>query len=160
MARTFVTAYKNHIYSLASDGVDVLLITFSHPNLAPDLRLAINGEDIISNGDTYGAASADITLPADVEGKTLQTQIRLTNVSREFTSLVRDLPSTVDLNIKSVLASDPDTVNFEFTDFKLRGTELDAISIVGTFSQDSLDSFQFGWRFTSNNFPNIFQIQR
>ena len=108
---------------------------------------------------SLGQTSIDV-MAADVEGKTLEAQIRLTNVTKVFTSIVRDLPSTVDLNIKGVLTSDPNTINFESSDFKLRGTELNAIEILGTFSQDSLDNIQFGWRFTSNHFPNIFQIQR
>lgn len=160
MPKIVSDSFKDYLYTLNSDKSLIVLIEITHPNLTPPLRLAAYDTDVVSNGDIYTAAPIDITFPADQEGRVQSTSIRFTNVTRELTPIIRGLTTIPTLSVKLVLSDDPDIVEIQYGNFKLRATEINQLEVTGTFAQDSLDDIQFGWRFTTTIAPNIHQIQR
>lgn len=121
----------------------IVLLTLSHPNMAPPLCFSSNSVDTLSNGVLYHAFPFEITLPDDVEGRTPQAQLRIDNTSQEVIAVLRGLTSPPSLDIQIVRASAPDVIERRWSGLEWRASTYDVGFINGTLTVDDLAQEEF-----------------
>lgn len=148
---------KAQLFKQFSDDPFVALYTLSHPNFASTFRLAANTEDIVSNGFTYVFYPIDVSLPVD-DGETVRkVELRLSNVDLSLIRELRQITTPVDVTMQMVLASDPDTIEYELPALKLSNIRYNSQEIVGTLTLDDILSKRLtSEQYTPKNFPGIF----
>lgn len=117
------------------------------------VRLARNGEDFVSRGQTFSAAWFDAQLPASIEEQP-GAQITVPNVNREVGLAVLEMQSALRAHIELVWPSEPDRVVMAWRMLRLRVATIDPLVVTGTLSVARLDSEPYGSiRVTPANFP-------
>lgn len=120
-------------------------------------RLSSDAVDTVSNGETYQAYPFDITLPDDPEEGVTKARITIDNVHRDIIAWIRGLASSPTVNIRIVAASDPDTVEAEYSNFELTNVHYDALTITGDLGIESFMGEPYpGDTFLPSRFPGLF----
>ncbi|MGP1274246.1 MAG: DUF1833 family protein [Caulobacterales bacterium] len=134
--------YLDAALAQETDEIHLALLTVTHPDFAaleieaPEygisngaIRLVANGESVTSRGNVYTAAGFELTLPPQGEGEKPVMSVRIENIDRRLTALLRTLTSPPVFSVEVVLASDPDTVEEALPDFRLVECDGDALEI-------------------------------
>jgi len=142
-----------------SDDPWIALIELQHDGMngGSPVRLARNPtEDIVSNGNTYSKSWFDLELPSDDETPA-SCQISINNVDGEIGRVLETLTGPIEVTIRVVLASDPDTYGREFLNFKLRNTQWDALIASGELSQATITNNRWPkYQVTPKYFRHLF----
>lgn len=155
--RTGSVTFREAIFSQQTEEVFILLIEISHPTLPDDIRVCSGGRDITSGGNLYVYYPFDITLPDDVAESVSKAKITIGNVSRDLTDAIRRMTSSPVINVKLVLASNPDVIEIAFEGFKLVTVDYNALTITGDISiEDFLTEPVQGDSFVPSQFPSLF----
>lgn len=147
--------------ALEREGDDpwIALIELQHDDMngGSPVRLARNPtEDIVSNGNTYSKSWFEIELPSDDETPAM-CQISINNVDGEIGRVLETLNGPINVTIRVVLASDPDTYGREFLNFKLRNTQWDALIASGELSQATITNNRWPkYQVTPKYFRHLF----
>lgn len=147
--------------ALEREGDDpwITLIELQHDDMngGSPVRLARNPtEDIVSNGNTYSKSWFEIELPSDDETPAM-CQISINNVDGEIGRVLETLNGPINVTIRVVLASDPDTYGREFLNFKLRNTQWDALIASGELSQATITNNRWPkYQVTPKYFRHLF----
>lgn len=132
------------------------LLTLSHPSFS-DIHLVNNTEEIVSNGTTFLPFPFRITLPTDDGETQRQVQLQIDNVDLSLMDLLRTVTDPIDVNLSMVLASNPDYVELNQGELKIRDVSYGHQTIQATlFIDDFLNTELSGERYTPQNFPGIF----
>jgi len=158
MARQLSNEAKNSLFSINANA-EVWLVLLSLRGSTGVFNVVNNNEDIESNGTTYYAYPFDIALPPDSLQKQPTVSLRIDNVDQSLTDWIRREfdPPTVELKI--VLASDPDKVEISLDFLKLVNANWDAFTITGTLQVDDVFNAAFpsvGQTYTPPQFPGLF----
>ena len=124
--------------ALETSEVWLLLLEIDHEDLDEPFYLVNNTESITRNSQEYIAYPFNIVLASD-NGETLQkVKLTIDNVDRALVETIRTISDSPTVNIKLVLASQPDIAELEITDLILREVEYDAFTISGTLYADDI----------------------
>lgn len=166
---TSVSDYFKQVgYAQETDEVFIVLVTLDSDELEEPIRIASDplqkledlGDDIygvISNGDTYIFMPYDIWLPRDDKTGAVSAKMSIENIDRRIVETARSVTKPVNVAMKCVLASDPDTIEIEFDNFQLSNVKYDVMTVDGdlTLNYWGLEPFPSS-TFTPSNFPGLF----
>jgi hypothetical protein len=148
-------ALKRAVLGLTSDEVVVTLLTFSGAGFTT-FRVCDNDTDIVSGGQTYIAFPFSIQLPDDGD-EAPAAVLQIANVDRTIGQAIDAADDEIFVNIKLVLASNPDNPEKEFDGLKISRAPRNALIVEG-----ELTSAQFAnepytrIRATPGRFPGLF----
>lgn len=157
MSRNLSPELLAELFGQVSTDPFLMLVTLEHENFPSPVRLVNNVKDIVSRGETYTAFPMTITLPVD-DGETERTvQIEFDNTGLELIDEIRSGTDPIDASIEMILASNPDTVQVEVGELKVREVKYTAQKITATlFLDDFLNTEVAFERYTPTNFPGLF----
>lgn len=124
--------------ALETSEVWLLLMEIDHADLATPFYLVNNTEAITHDGQSYTAYPFTVVLSQDDGQHLPKVQLTIDNVDRTLIETVRTISDSPSVNIKLVLASQPDTIEIEISDLILREVEYDAFTISGTLYADDI----------------------
>lgn len=130
-------AIKNAMYGQETDEVIVVLLTISHEDIDPPIRICSNSENIESNGNTFIALPFEVTLPVDEIAEVPRAKISIDNIDRSIVVAVRNITTAATVLMEVVLASDPDTIESTFPDFTLDSVSYDQLTVSGELSLEN-----------------------
>lgn len=110
-------------------------------------------------GNEYEFVLMSAVLPDDQEGATASsTALQFENVADDMAAIVRAVSQPVDVRMILVLASNPDTIEEEYTDLKTLRATYDASSISVEISRDPVTSEPWpAHRQTRHRFPALYR---
>ena len=157
MSRNTSLTFREAVYGSETGEAFLILLELTNPGLSQPIRVTSNSVDTVHNGDTYVAFPFEIELPDDTDEGPPTAQLRIDNVSREIVQAIRTVQTAVDVDIKIVLGSDPDTVEAEFADFQLRDVKYDALVVEGSLNIETFAQEPFpAGKFDPARFPGLF----
>ena len=142
--------------SRETEQVFVLLLELSHPGIEP-VRMALNNEPVVHNGDEYLAAHFETDLPQDTN-RPARVRVRIANVDRRLAGFVREqLTEPARVKISVVLASSPDMIEAGPFEMTLRNVSMDAMYVEGDLqNEDYLNTAVPALRTTPELFPGMY----
>lgn len=154
MARNVSASTREALQASQTDKIFLPLLRIYSDELAEDLYFVQNTENIISNGNTYIAASFSMSLPVQEEGKVQDTTLTISGVNRQITELIRSITSPLDIEMTIIRSDTPDTLEAGPWDFKLRSVTYNVNSISGSLLYEtSLRKYISTIRVTNQSFP-------
>jgi len=135
--------FKQEAFKQSTDEVILELLTISHEDFSSDLRLVRNNENIVSQGDTFIASQFDLTWPQDREGEAPRASLKHQNISRELVAVIRGIRTPPSITMQVILASDPNTVQFEVTGMVIGKMDYDANTIQFELTFEIFSQTQF-----------------
>ena len=142
-------------FSQQSD-LPLVLLKIEHADLATDILVANNNENVTSGGDEYVGFPFDIVLPDSVEDAAPRAKLRIDNVSREIVEAIRTISSPPSVSIKVVRQDSLDVVEYEFVGMILRIADFNALSVSGDLEFEDLTRETYpAYTFNPANFQGI-----
>lgn len=167
--RSLSSAALKAMFSEETGDYPIMLLTIAHATLPTPVRVSSDPTQRLSATDTevvYGTVSRStqyiwipfqLTLPGESDDSTPRAAISIDNVSRELTSVIRNLDSPPTVGMELVMASSPDVVEAAWPDFDVSPIDMDELSISGTLTLDLLIGEPFpGGTMTPGYFPALF----
>lgn len=112
----------------------LVLLTISHADIDPPIRVVNNTESITSRGNEFVGFPFDITLPDSKQDAPPRARLTIDNVSREISQAIRLVSTAPAFLIEVVRAGDPDTVEVSWPFFKMLSVDWDVDSVSGDLS--------------------------
>lgn len=157
MSRTVSSSMRGAIYSQETSEAFIVLLTIDHLSLDIPIRVSGDAVNTISRGETFVAFPFEITLPDDVDNSSPKARLVIDNVDRQIVKTLREISSAADVLIEIIRASEPDTVEARFTNFKLTNVSYDALKVEGDLTIEDFTSEPFPAAiFSPSLFPGIF----
>lgn len=157
MANALTPELLAQLYGQESDDPFLMLVTLSHPEFQSTQRLVNNISDIVSRGETFIAFPMQIRLPGDDGETQREVAISFDNVGRDLIDEIRSITSPIEVKIEMVLASNPDQVQIELGELKIKNITYDKSKISARlFVDDFLNTAMTSERYTPQNFPGLF----
>jgi hypothetical protein len=167
MPRNLSQAMRAAAFAQETGEVLVLLVTLSHPSMTDDIRVASDGQDVVSRGQLYVAYPFEPFCPSDREDSPPRVSLRICNVDRRIVQAVRSIPTDpaaagggngpLRVTLELVLASSPDLVEAGPYTFNLREVQFDALVVEGTLMyEDILNEPYPADVHTPARFPGLF----
>ncbi len=107
----------------------LVLLEIDHDDLADPIRVVNNHQNITSNGNLFVGFPFEIELPGEDPDQPLRARLRIDNVDRTIVETVRTISSPPTVTARVVLASQPNTVEVEFSGMTLREASYDAATV-------------------------------
>lgn len=157
----------------ATDEVDVVLMTITHPDLAQPLRLSTDPTERLSLDPlVYGTLSTwraegadraayqfvllDATLPGDEADAPHQAQLVAELHDNDLALSLRQTTTPARVDIAVVLASSPDLIEAEWLDLRLTSADGDAGQVQLTITREPLASEPMpAGRMSRQRFPGL-----
>lgn len=154
---TISNAVKAALFKQETEEVFLVLLTIDHPELSNPIRLVNNTEDITSNGNLFTAFPFKIVMPLADPNSQPRASIEVDNIDRQIVTAIRTITSSPTVTLQVIMASAPNTIEVEFTDFKLQDTSYNGFTVSGTLSMENylLEPYPAD-QFVPSNFPGIF----
>ena len=149
--------FKQSAFAQETADVWLVLLTISHTNISPSIRVVNNTENVTSRGNLFTAFPFDITLPDNREDAPPRARLVIDNTSREIAEAVRAITSPPSVNIEIIRAADPDTVETTFPYFSMRNIKWDSGKVSADLTLEDFTNEPYpGLTFTPAYFPGIF----
>lgn len=156
MSRPISDALKGQLFGQESNDPFLILLTLSHSSF-PDIFIVNNSENIISNGDTFIGFPFKITLPVDDGESSRSVTVEFDNVGLDLINEIRSVTDLIDVKLQMILASDPDNIEIELSELKLKDVSYNVNTIKATlFVDDFLNTGMTSERYAPTNFPGLF----
>lgn len=166
MSRSVTSSFIAAVNAQTSSEVVVVLLTFSHADLADDIRISSDTTQTlpiagvlgtVSNGDEYLYAPFELEMPSETIDGISRARITIDNVDRQIISTIRSIRGIINMSIQIVLASDPDTVEVAIDNFQLQNIDYDAMKVsadlvIKYFENEPCPAT----RFNPSGFPGLF----
>lgn len=150
-------ALRQAVMQQHGDTPFLTLLVLSSPDLASDIHLVNNREEVTSNGTAYQPYAFTVALPSDEEGKVTSVQLVIDNVDRAIVEAARTTNAPVTVSISVVLADNPDTVEVGPYDFILRSVSYTQETVSGQLVyQERLEREFPQHRMTARLVPGLF----
>lgn len=131
--------------------VYLTLLELKHPTWGVDHRFVNDLVDVVSGGDTFTSFAFDARLPSETD-KEPEARLKVANVTQEIGELALALRSRPTVKLQVVLASSPDTVEFEFDGFELHDIKGNELFVEGVLTQRQYSREIAGPRMTPGGF--------
>lgn len=146
------------LFTENSDDPLLTLFNLSHPDWDEPLYLVNNTVPITSNGIEYQPFPVRLRLPVDDGESSRKVTIEFDNVSRE---LIEEIRSVTDVNISVfisvILASNPDVVEIEIGELKLKSVNYNAQTITASlYMDDFLNTELSSEKYSPTIYPGLF----
>lgn len=132
----------------------------TEPNAYSHSYFVANGEDITFEGNTYRALPLEVTLASDAEDMVPQAKLRIDNVSRELTGVVRatKLSPTVWIRVFRIDSSKAVHLELGPSRFTLLNVTVNSATVEGVlgYEGDFLNEPAVFQRFTPTLAPGLF----
>ena len=149
-------AFLESVIASQTDEAHIVLLTFTHPNLAQPIRVTNNTQDVVIGANTFIAFPFTLTPPTDGDGVG-KAGISIANADRRIGEALEALLDPADVMIQLVLASSPSTIEFEWKSLNLIDVSWDGQFMQGTLSHDQFSREQYPYiRVTMGRFPSVF----
>lgn len=153
---THTNAFIAQVYKQESDDPFLSLLTLTHPSFG-NLYFVNNTESVISNGITFEPFPFELVLPADDGEAIKDIKLSLDNASLELIDELRSITDYIWVNLKLVLASNPDLVELELGELKINYIEYDASTITANLVMDNfLGTDLSSEKYTPSLYPGLF----
>lgn len=154
---TITSAFRAAAFAQQTDQVFLVLVRISHTDLAADIRVVNNYENITHNGNTWVAFPFDIELPGDFEEALPTVRLTICNVDRQIVEALRTVSGPPTVVIKVVLASAPEDIQVGPITLTLREAQYNSLTVSGTLMpEDMLNEAYPCDSFTPAVAPGIF----
>jgi hypothetical protein len=157
--------FRQAVYAAQTEKVFLILLKIEHADLPEPILVVHNGEDIVSNGETYQACAFGLVMPDDKDDAPPRATIQIDNVGTvtvdgEEVNLVHELRAVRGkpaVTVSIVLSDDPDTVEFGPLELQLVSIGFNILTIQGDLAyEDFLNARWPADDFTPQNFPGLF----
>ena len=149
--------FRESAYDRETEDVWLVLVHLSHADLLEDIYVVNNLEDVISNGQLHKACPFEVILPTDTDEGPPVARVRIDNVAQDVTVSLRLIDTPAFIDFKVVLASDPDTVEAEYSGMTLKDVTVNINTISGSVGLDDLRLEPFpAHSFGPSFFPGAF----
>lgn len=133
------------------------LLTISHPDISPSIRVVFNTQAITSRGNEFLPFPFDVRLPTEQDDAPSRARLVIDNVSREIAQAVRTIRTPPSVLIEIIRADAPDTVEMSWPNFWLRNVKWNAQQVSGELVlEDLVDEPYPSGTFTPASFPALF----
>lgn len=150
-------SFKESAYSPETDDVWLVLGEIAHADLAENIYVVNNLENVESNGQLYHACPFEISLPDDTEDGPPKARVRIDNVAQDVVAALRQINTPATVTLQVVMASDPDTVEAEWSGLTLRDITANVATVTGVLGLDDLRLEPFpAHSFSPSFFPGAF----
>lgn len=151
---------KRAVSGTTTDEVFVTLITIGHSSFTEPIRVCDNGENLLSNGETFEAYPFRAPRPDEDKDQLPRPRIQIDNVSPDIIAEIRAADPTEQPTVTAeiVLASTPSIIERGPYELKLLRVRHDKLEIEGDLGDEDLENEPVvGFSFTPNDFPGLFQ---
>lgn len=157
MRETLSSTAVSSLFAQETDEVYIILLTISHEQLTPSIRVGSDVVNTISRGETFVSYPFEIQLPSDEEDAPPKAQLAIDNVSPEIAKNLRSITSPASFLIEVVRFSEPDVVEVSYDNFQLRNIKGDVLQITGelTIEDVTLEPYPYD-TFTPANFRGLY----
>jgi len=144
---------KRDCFANESD-LPLILLTISHADLAEDIRVVNNKENITSGGLEYIAFPFDIQLPDSKEESQPSAKLTISNVSREIGLAIRSISTPPSVSITIVRQDTPDVVEAQFVGMRLNNVQYNMMTVSANLEFEDLTREEYPYLKFS---PSIFR---
>lgn len=154
LTSTFVEA----VNAQETGEVFLVLLTIDEDGLSSPIRVTSDSVTTTSNGDDYVPFPFEIELPEDTdEMSSTLARLRIDAVDRRVIEAIRSISGVPTVEIKIVLASDPDTVEVSWPVFSLSNVRYGDTKVEGDLTLEVLDQEPYpGNKMDPGLFPGLF----
>lgn len=132
------------------------LLRLSHAEFET-IYLVNNTEEINHEGNEYIPLGFRFQMTPDDGESSRQVQIEIDNVSLELINSIRTVTTPIDANVRLVLASQPNEIQVEIGELKIKNVTYDRQSIRGILTLDDfLNTEMTSEKYGPENFPGLF----
>lgn len=167
MARTLTPAAWAAITAQETDEVVVVLLELTHSTLSTPIRVSSDNAELLTSAQVYGTTSNSVEyvffpfrfiMPDENEDSPPRASLVIDNIDRSIVQAVRNATGDpINVSVKVVLASDPDTLIVGEIVFALKNVHYDATSVSGDLSfAPVLDEPYPEGMFGPSDFPGLF----
>ena len=140
-----------------TDEVYLALLTLSHDDIDPSIRVVNNTQNIVSNSNTFTAFPFDVTLPDSTGDSPPRFKLVIDNVTREIAQQIRLISSPLTITLQIIRAADPDVIEKEWVPFTLRNVKWDFLKMQGDLVVENMLTEPYpGGDFSPAFFPGGF----
>lgn len=140
-----------------SGEVFLCLAEITHETLQAPLRFVDNTENVSHGGEIYQAVAFKFTPPTSTGENDTPARLAIDNIDRAVMELIIPISTPLKINFKVVLASSPDTVEWESGDLILRDITANVQQISGSLYDVYIaDRVLPGITFSPFDFPGLF----
>lgn len=144
MARSTISSpARRAMMAQETSEVFLELITITEASLTSPIYITNNGEEIVSNSNTFVQCPFSLEAPADEEDFITELSIAVENVTRVLVPIVRSAIHEIYLKYQIVLASSPNTIELELEDFEIQSVDYDANILNAKFGQQGFLTQEF-----------------
>ena len=137
--------------------VFLTLAEITHESLDAPLRFVGNTENVLHDGNTYYAVAFKFTPPTSSGEDDTPARLAIDNVDRSVAEQVDPISTPLKISFKIVLASSPDTVEWESGELILRNVRVNVQQISGSLYDVYIaDRTVPGIYFSPFDFPGLF----
>lgn len=156
--RNLSTNLIAQLYTESSDDPFLTLFTLNHTDWVGPIYLVNNTEAVISNGNTFEPFPVKVTLPHDDGETARKVSIEFDNVSLELIDELRSVTdSSIEVTIEMILASDPDTIEIEIGELKVKTVSYNAQTVKAElYMDDFLNTELSSEKYTPSKYSGLF----
>lgn len=157
MSRPISLSARQALFSSGTGEAFLVLLTLDHSSMTAPIRVTSDAVETISRGDSFIAFPFDLLIPDDTENASPRARLIIDNVDRAIVAAIRNITSAPSILIEIVQASNPDTVEASFPDFKLTNVNYDALTVSGDLTVEDFTAEPWPCAiFSPANFPGMF----
>ena len=134
----------------------IWLLTITHADLTPTIRLANNSRNIRSRGLVFTAFPFDVTLANDEQDRPPRISVSIINVSRTISASLEGLDGNPTVDLEMVMAATPNVLEASLPGFDLVGQRYNWLRFSGTLGlEDFLQEPYPDMRFSPSVTPGV-----
>jgi hypothetical protein len=135
---TLSATAKAAMFAQETSEIFFTLLTIVSTDPAVTLRLVDNYSDVTSNGETYTGFPFKLVMLSDQDENLPEATLQFDAVDRTMINFVRNLVDPPMVTIQVVLASSPNTKEYESPALTLRGVGWNSLIVTGKLSVENL----------------------
>lgn len=149
---------RGEMFASESDDGLLVLLTLTHPELDPPIRVVNDHEDLTSRGNSFVGLQFRISLPGVDTQSPLRARLTIDGVSQQIMEQARRITSDPPrVLIEVVRLSDPEVVEMSYPNMQLQNVRPDGLRVSGDLIFADLATQSFTYiNFTPGIFPGLF----
>ena len=157
MARTISAGMREQLYRPQTNACYLTLMEFYSDDLTESIYLVNNNESITHNSQEYSPYNFNFTLPDEDESQALNTQITISNIDRRLTIALRSVRNPLNVRVRIIEASSPDTVEVGPFIFVMRDVSYNNRTITGSLQYlNYVDKNASKYTYSNLEFPGLY----
>lgn len=163
----FSEAMTEEILKQEMTDVYITLLTITHDDLEESLYISSDPTvtlpvaqvyGTVSNGQEYVFLPFQLSLQEQTDNLLARAKISFDNIDRSIMRAIRTISNSPPvINIKIIMASDPDTVEAEIPNLRLNNIRADAFTVEAELLPFVMQNEQYPYKtFSQSGFPGVF----